>query len=265
LFCCNKLVRGIVGLIKLPEFRQKGNVTKLKSTIFGVCRGQFAQYDFCLLSVIIIASVAGLFKYSQMKALYWQSKHEFLLMLTTFLVTLLFGVQYGLLAGVALSIARVIYNTATPHMAELGAIQEGRLFRNVDRFDDVTVRGDVLIFRFDAPIYFANKDYLMENLYGWMRQRNSSELKSIILNAESVSSIDSSGILMLLKLVENLKGQGIKLYITNAIGPVRDDLANSPMQDYLREETMFPTIHDAIEYIDHGTGTDDTVALQTNL
>jgi SulP family sulfate permease len=199
-----------------------------------------------------------------MKALYRQNRNEFALMLVTFIVTLLLGVQYGLLAGVILSIAQVIYNTATPHMTELGSIQGGRLFRNVNRFEDVTIRDDLLIFRFDAPIYFANKDYLLENLYRWMRQRESGALKSVVFNAESVSSVDSSAILMLLKLVENLKQQGIKLYITNAIGPVRDALANSPMSDYMREDCMFPTIHDAIEHIDHGVCADTGVALQTN-
>jgi len=226
----------------------------------------FSSYPLpkAILAAIIIVSVTGLFKYGQMKALYQQNRHEFVLMLVTFVVTLLMGVQHGLLAGVALSIARVIYNTATPHMTELGSIQGGRLFRNVNRFDDVAIREDLLIFRFDAPLYFANKDYFLDNLYRWMKQRPGGALRSIIFNAESVNSVDSSAILMLLKLVGNLEQQGIKLYITNAIGPVRDALANSPMKDYMHQDTMFATIHDAIEHIDLGVCADAGVALQTN-
>jgi len=226
----------------------------------------FATYPLpkALLSAVIIVSVTGLFKYGQMKALYRQNRNEFALMLVTFIVTLLLGVQHGLLAGVALSVASVIYNTANPHMTELGSLQGGKLFRNVNRFEDVDVRQDLLIFRFDAPIFFANKDYLLENLYRWMRQREEGKLKAVVFNAESVSSVDSSAILMLLKLIENLKLQGVRLYITNAIGPVRDALANSPMSGYMREDFMFPTIHDAIEHIDHGVRADADVALQTN-
>ncbi|MFK8049754.1 MAG: SulP family inorganic anion transporter [Halioglobus sp.] len=217
-----------------------------------------------ILAAIIIVSVMGLFKYSQMKALYKQSKLEFLLMLLTFLLTLTMGVQEGLIAGVALSIANVIYNSATPHMTELGAIAEGRLFRNVNRFEQVIVREDLLIFRFDAPLYFANKDYFVENLYRWMKKREAGKLSAIIFDAEAVNSVDSSAIQMLEKLIANLQQQGIRLYISNAIGPVRDALSNSCLCDYISDNAMFPTIHDAIEHIDHGICADAGIALQTN-
>jgi SulP family sulfate permease len=217
-----------------------------------------------LLAAIIIISVAGLFKYGKMKALFKQNKHEFFLMLVTFLVTLLLGVQQGLLAGVALSIIRVIYNTATPHMTELGSIQGGRLFRNVNRFDDVMIRDDILIFRFDAPLYFANKDYFVENLYGWIKQRKGDSLTSVIFDAEAVNSMDCTAILMLEKTIESLQQQGIKLYITNAIGPVRDALHNSPLSEYVCEESMFSTIQSAVDYIDYGTCDTDRIALQTS-
>jgi SulP family sulfate permease len=226
----------------------------------------FASYPLpkALLAAIIIVSVAGLFKHGQMKKLFHQNKHEFLLMLVTFVVTILLGVQQGLLAGVALSIAKVIYNTATPHMAELGAIQGGRLYRNVDRFEDVVIRDDVLIFRFDAPLYFANKDYFIEKLYQWMKRRPKGVLTSVVFDAEAVNSVDSTATQMLQKVIENLNQQGIKFYISNANGPVRDAMYRSSLTDYMCEESMFPTIHDAIAYIDHGTSAADGIALQTN-
>jgi SulP family sulfate permease len=217
-----------------------------------------------LLAAIIITSVAGLFKYGQMKALFKQSRHEFLLMLITFWVTLWLGVQQGLLAGVVLSIIKVIYNTATPHMTELGSIQGGRLFRNVNRFDDVIIRDDILIFRFDAPLYFANKDYFVEHLYYWIKQRKAGSLTSIIFDAEAVNSVDTTAILMLQKIIDNLQQQGIRLYISNAIGPVRDTLHNSPLKDYMCEESMFSTIQGAIDYIDYGISDVDRIALQTS-
>jgi SulP family sulfate permease len=217
-----------------------------------------------VLAVIIIVSVMGLFKVEKMKALYRQNKHEFALMLITFFATLLLGVQQGLLAGVVLSILRVIYNTATPHMTELGSINDGKLFRNVNRFKDVNVRKDILIFRFDAPLYFANKDYFVDKLYGWMKQREQGQLRAIIFDAEAVNSVDSTGILMLQNVIENLNQQGIKLYFTNAIGPVRDGLKCSPLESYITEKSMFPTIQSAIKYIDHGVIDDGQVALQTN-
>ncbi|MGK0441656.1 MAG: SulP family sulfate permease [Pseudohongiellaceae bacterium] len=254
-------------------FREAGALTQVSAVISSTVivivmvflTPVFVSYPLpkVLLATIIIISVTGLFKYKQMKALFKQNRHEFLLMLVTFSVTLLLGVQQGLLAGVVLSIVRVIYNTATPHMTELGSIQGGCLFRNVNRFDDAVIRDDILIFRFDAPLYFANKDYFVKNLYHWIKQRQEGPLTSIIFDAESVNSVDTTAILMLQKIIDNLQQQDIKLYITNVIGPVRDDLHNSPLSEYMCEESMFSTIQNAIDYIDHGISDADRIALQT--
>lgn len=217
-----------------------------------------------LLSAIIIVSVSGLFKYQQMKLLFKQSRKEFYILLATFLVTLLLGVQQGLLLGVTLSIFMVIFNTANPHITELGSIQEGRLFRNVSRFKDAIVRDDVLIFRFDAPLYFANKDYFVEKLYKMVKQRSNGLLRYVVFDAEAVNSLDSTAILMLQQVIGNFKDQGIQFYITNPIGPVRDVIKTSSLHDYMREDTIFSTIIDAITYIDEGVNVYAEDALQTN-
>ncbi|MCX2983145.1 sulfate permease [Halieaceae bacterium IMCC14734] len=232
------------------------------------CTPLFASYPLPkpLLAGIIVISVYGLFKYHDMKSLLSQNRNEAIVMLVTFALTILLGVQQGLLAGVILSIAKLIYNSARPHMAELGAIMDGKLFRNVDRFDEVIIREDVLIFRFDAPLFFANADYFVQSIYRWMQQReNPDALRAVIFDAEAVNSIDTTAIRAMQKLIETLSKQDVCFYITNAIGPVRDSLFNSPLKIYITPQTMFATIHDAISYIDHGVGSNDGVGVQTNL
>jgi len=217
-----------------------------------------------LLSAIIIVSVAGLFKYSQMKTLFQQNRREFYILFATFFITLLLGVQQGLLLGVTLSLFMVIYNTANPHMTELGSIQNGRLFRNINRFKDALIREDVLIFRFDAPLYFANKDYFVEKLYAMAKSRPPGALKFVVFDAEAVNSVDCTAILMLQQVIQNFSDQGIKFYITNPIGPVRDVIKTSPLHDYMYGSSMFSTISDAILFIDDGVDNHAAVALQTN-
>ena len=226
----------------------------------------FAFYPLpkALLSAIIIISVVGLFKYQQMHQLYLHNKREFYVLMITFGITLILGVQEGLIAGVTLSILMMIYNTTSPHMTELGAIKNGKLYRNINRFKDAYVRDDVLIFRFDAPIYFANKDYFVSVLYGWIQKRDIDALSYVVLDAESINSIDSTGVIMLQQVIENLKQQDVDFYITNAIGPVRDTFKSSELNDYMTEKTMFSTISDAITYIDKGFNVNAQQALQTN-
>ncbi|MDA8902952.1 sulfate permease [Porticoccaceae bacterium] len=217
-----------------------------------------------LLSAIIIVSVSGLFKYAEMKVLYAHNRRESYILLTTFLATLILGVQEGLLLGVSLSIMMMIYNTTSPHMTELGSIQNGKLYRNITRFTQAHIRDDVLIFRFDAPIYFANKDYFVSVLYRWIKQRDMQALQFVVLDAESINSLDSTGVIMLQQVIENLQKQGIQFYITNAIGPVRDTIKTSILSDYMTEKTMFSTINDAMVFIDRGINLHASQALQTN-
>lgn len=255
-------------------FRESGAKTQVSALFSSLFIGatmllvapMFVSYPLpkVLLSAIIIVSVSGLFKYAEMKTLYAHNKREFIILITTFGATLVLGVQEGLMIGVSLSILMMIYNTTSPHMTELGSIQNGTLYRNVTRFTDAQVRDDVLIFRFDAPIYFANKDYFVSALYRWIKQRDMQALRFVVLDAESINTVDSTAVIMLQQVIENLQKQGIQFYITNAIGPVRDSIKASSLRDYMTEKTMFSTINDAITYIDKGINLHATQALQTN-
>ena len=255
-------------------FREAGAKTQVSALFSSLFIGaamlmvapMFVSYPLpkVLLSAIIIVSVSGLFKYAEMKTLYAHNKREFTILMATFMATLVLGVQEGLMIGVSLSILMMIYNTTSPHMTELGSIQNGKLYRNVTRFTDAHVRDDVLIFRFDAPIYFANKDYFVSALYRWIKQRDMQALRFVVLDAESINTVDSTAVIMLQQVIENLQKQGIQFYITNAIGPVRDSIKASTLRDYMTEKTMFSTINDAITFIDKGINLHATQALQTN-
>ena len=254
-------------------FREAGSLTQVSAVVSSIfimitvlyLTPFFEQFPLpkALLSAIIIVSVAGLFKYALLQQLYHQNRREFAILMTTFVLTLVLGVQQGLIIGVVFSIIMVIYNTANPHMTELGEIHDG-LYRNTTRFSDAAVRDDVLIFRFDAPLYFANKDYFVEQVYRWIRQREPGLLRYVVFDAEAVNSLDSTAIIMLQLMIENFKDQDIKFIITNPIGPVRDEIKNSELHDYMCEESIFSTINDAITFIDKGVNPHAEQALQTN-
>ena len=227
----------------------------------------FARYPLprAILSAIIVMSVVSLFKYDEMKNLCRQNRTEFIILLLTFFITLLLGVQQGLLVGVAVSLMMVIYNTANPHMTELGLIEEENLYRNTSRFDNALERRELLIFRFDAPLYFANKDYFTEHLYAWIKQRPANSLKVVIFDGEAVNSVDSTAIRMLAQVTENLNRQNIGFCLTNLTGPVRDALRISQQHGCLGELDAFSTIQDAVAYFDEGVHRRGEIASQTNI
>ncbi|MEO1713794.1 MAG: sulfate permease, partial [Bacteroidota bacterium] len=109
-----------------------------------------------ILASIIMVAVFGLIDIKAPIRLWSTDRTDFWMLIITFVGTLSLGVEMGIGLGIFLSLAVIIIQSARPHVAILGKVPGKRFYRNVDRFDQVEERGDLLIIRFDAQIYFAN-------------------------------------------------------------------------------------------------------------
>ncbi len=200
-----------------------------------------------ILGAIIIVSVVGLIDIQYPLALWKNRKDEFLLLAATFLMTLFIGLMEGILFGVLLSLMLLVYRISKPHMAVLGRIKGTNYFKNIDRFSgDVEVDADKLVIRFDAQLYFGNKDYFKKQLYRQMAKKGP-VLKYVILNAEPINYIDSSASAMLERIILDFRQRGIQFLIAAAIGPTRDILYSSGIVDILGEENLFVQTFDAVD------------------
>ena len=59
-------------------------------------------------------------------------------------------------------------------------------YRNKERFNEVILDDEVLVFRFDAQLFYANASYFIETLE-LMVEEKGSHLKLIVLDAESIN------------------------------------------------------------------------------
>ena len=202
-----------------------------------------------VLAAIIMVAVTGLIDLKYPKRLWNYRKDEFGLLAFTFIVTLTVGITQGILFGSLLSLLLMVYRTAQPHYAVLGNIKGSKYYRNINRFkEDVDEDLEVLIFRFDAQLYFGNKDFFKSELSTQIESKKES-LKSIIINAESINYIDSSGVFMLDKFIAKLQKQGYGVYIAGAIGPVRDIIKNSGLEERIGSNFLFENTYEAHLYI----------------
>ena len=202
-----------------------------------------------VLAAIIMVAVTGLIDLKYPKRLWNYRKDEFGLLAFTFIVTLTVGITQGILFGILLSLLLMVYRTAQPHYAVLGNIKGSKYYRNINRFkEDVDEDLEVLIFRFDAQLYFGNKDFFKSELSTQIESKKES-LKSIIINAESINYIDSSGVFMLDKFIAKLQKQGYGVYIAGAIGPVRDIIKNSGLEERIGSNFLFENTYEAHLYI----------------
>jgi SulP family sulfate permease len=218
-----------------------------------------------VLAAIIIHSVAGLFKYGQMQALLKQSRIEFIILMITLAATLGLGVQQGLLTGVALSIVLLIYNSAKPHCAELGKLPNYNLYRNVERFSEAEIISDKLIFRFDAALFFANKDYFKQQLLQRIKLRPANSLRAVIIDAGAINNIDSTALMMLQQVMLQLQESNIQLVFSDVIGPVRDAMIKTHLDEIVSNHCLFSHIDEAIAYLDGKATPDERIAKQSKI
>lgn len=200
-----------------------------------------------VLAAIIMVAVAGLFDYKEILHLWKTDKKDLMMLAVTFFATLSLGIEEGIGIGVLISLALVIYSSSKPHSAELGRLGDSQTFRNINRYEEANILDDVIIFRFDAPIYFANVEHFRDSIDKRIKKHGDS-LELIILDASAISSIDSTGVHMLTDLIDDLNKRGVRFYIAGAIGPVRDKLKKSGVVELMGKDNYFFDISDALEY-----------------
>lgn len=222
-----------------------------------------------ILAAVIMVAVFGLIDFKEPVYLWRTDRGDFWMLIVTFVATLGLGIEQGIGIGVILSLAMMIYRTTRPHMAELGQVPGGKVYRNVGRFSALKKREDLLIVRFDAQLYFANINYFQDRMSEMIRAKGD-RLRAIILNAESISYMDSSALHALKEFVKKYKSRNIKIYLTGVIGPVRDTLSRASLLDEIGKDRLFMTVQQAVDAFDGDqdgselSGRIEDYTLQTN-
>ncbi|MET7028300.1 SulP family inorganic anion transporter [Sediminicola luteus] len=203
------------------------------------------------LASIIMVSVFGLIDIPYPKSLWKHRKDEFGVLAITFLFTLFVGIKEGILVGVLVSLLVMVYRTSKPHFAVLGNIRGTDYYKNIERFgDEIDMRDDILIIRFDAQLYFGNTNFFKTQLFKQIEAKGDA-LKLVVLNAEAINYIDSTAAKMLMHVIEEIHTRNIEFYIAGAIGPTRDIIFTTGIIDVLHKECLFVKINEAVEYFDH--------------
>lgn len=218
-----------------------------------------------VLGAIIIVAVAGLFDSYEMKHLWKTDKKDFAMLLATFIATLALGIEEGIAIGVILSLIMVIYNSTKPHSTELGRLGETKNFRNINRYKEAKTEEEILVYRFDSELYFANVEHFRSAIDSLIDEKGD-KLELVVLDASAINSVDSTGVHALEELIKDLAEKNIELYFAGAIGPVRDKLKISGITDGLSITNFYFDVSDAIEAFKRGHQKDHAYSpIQTNL
>lgn len=222
-----------------------------------------------VLASVIMVAVFGLIDVKEAIHLWKASRSDFYMLIVTFLGTLILGIELGIGIGILLSLVWIIYRSTRPHIAVLGKVPNTHFYRNIARFDQVEVREDLLIVRFDAQLYFANMSYFREKIEDLVMAKGE-PLQTIIIHSGSINGMDSSAIHMVEDLVMEMKNQGIRLVFAAVIGPVRDAMRRGHLLRKIGEHNFFMSVQDAVDCHDlrnqpNKMSEHHTFTLQTNV
>ena len=176
------------------------------------------------LAATIVVAVLSLVDFSALKKTWAYSRADCAAMIATIAVTLVEGVEAGLVVGVGLSIFLHLYATSRPHVAVVGQIPGTTSFRNVARHDVIT-DPEILSLRVDESLYFPNARFI-EDLINQGVAANPA-IRHVILECPAVNAIDASALESLEAINHRLKDGGITLHLSEVKGPVMDRLKRS--------------------------------------
>ncbi|MCC5966756.1 MAG: sulfate permease [Natronohydrobacter sp.] len=176
------------------------------------------------LAAIIIVAVVSLLDFRALPRTWAYSRADGAAMAATMAVTLLIGVEQGLLAGVGLSLFLYLFRTSRPHMAVVGQVPGTEHFRNVDRHAVVT---DPAVFsiRVDESLYFPNARALEDRIVQALA--DAPDLRHVVLQCSAVNYIDASALESLEAINDRLRAADVAFHLSEVKGPVMDQLERS--------------------------------------
>ncbi|XP_026153698.1 sulfate anion transporter 1 [Mastacembelus armatus] len=217
----------------------------------------------CVLACIIIISLRGaLRKFKDVPAKWRNSRSDTIVWLVTMLATALISVELGLLVGISFSMICIIFKTQKPKVSLLGRATDTDLYEDVDEYKNLVPPPRVHVLRFQAPLYYANKDTFLKSIYKVVKvepfleitKRNKAQKKAkerylkqakgdknngqltpeliqrelefhtIVLDCSAIPFIDSTGVATFKGLFKEYKEIGVNILLASCNTSIIDTL-----------------------------------------
>lgn len=182
------------------------------------------------LAAMILLAVTTLFDIEAIKRTFAYSLKDFSALMITLILTLTQGLEWGLMAGIVVSIGLHLHRSSLPHSAILGLVPNTEHFRNIERHTVITDE-KIISLRIDSSLYFANARFLADKINELVAQHP--KAKHLVLTCSAINDIDASAIESLLAVNQYLSEAGMSFHLSEVKGPVMDRLQHSQFIDQL--------------------------------
>ena len=197
------------------------------------------------LAAVVIAAAIGLFEVTDLKRIYRIQQWEFWLSMVCFVGVAVLGVIPGIGLAIAIAIAEFLWDGWRPHSAVLGRAHGVKGYHDITRYPDARQIPGLVLFRWDAPLFFANAEFFKERVLDAVA-KSPTPVRWLVVAAEPVTSVDVSAGDTVADLDKALHAQGIELCFAELKDPVKDKLKRFGLFSQLGEQYFFPTIGSAV-------------------
>ena len=155
---------------------------------------------------------------------------------------------------IALSLGEFVRRAWRPYDAVLGRIPARKGYHDIDRHPEAAQIPGLVLYRFDAPLFFANVELFVNRLLEAIDGRDE-PITWVIVAAEPITDIDTTAAEMLGEALDDLEAKGSTLAFAELKGPVKDRLRSYGLYDRIGDDRFFPTLGTAIDGYLLATGT----------
>ena len=193
------------------------------------------------LAGVVISSAIGLFEVNDLRRLFKIQRWEFWLSIVCFACVAIFGAIQGVGVAVVIAVIEFLWDGWRPHSAVMGRVEGIRGYHDISRYPDARQIPGLVLFRWDAPLFFANAELFKDRALDAVASAPAS-VRWLVVAAEPVTSVDVTAADALLELDEALSASGVKLAFAELKDPVKDKLKRFGIFDKFGPEFFFPTV-----------------------
>ena len=198
------------------------------------------------LAAVVVASAIGLFEFSDLRRLHRIQPWEFWLSISCFAGVFLFGVIEGIGFAIAVAVFEFLWDGWRPHYAVLGRADGVRGYHDLKRYPDARLVPGLVLFRWDAPLFFANAEQFRRCVLEAAAQ-SPTPVQRVVIAAEPITSIDVTSGDMLAELQQKLAEEGVELCFAEMKDPVQDKLKKFELFERFGADRFQPTLNAAVE------------------
>jgi MFS superfamily sulfate permease-like transporter len=204
------------------------------------------------LGAVVVAAALSLADLAGTRRLWQQRRMEFGLSVLAFLGVALLGVLPGILVAVALSILNVFRRLWWPYQARLGRVGTIPGLHDTSQYPDAQQLPGLVVFRFDAPLIFANSRTFDEQVRGLLTDRP--DLTWVLVAAEPITDVDTTAADMLEQLDAWLNERGVSLVFAEMKDQVRAKVERYELTRTIDPSHFYPTLDAAVDSFVASTG-----------